>query len=394
MRIAGLALFALLTLSFNPNLFAATVQKFAVGTCEPNLQSFPTIQSAVNGVPSGAIILVCPGNYPEQVTITQPLTLQGVNIGGSGAAVITVPSGGLVQNATLNNLAFPIGGVQVLAENPGGTVNLTDLVIDGTGGKIPAGFVGGILYQDASGTVSHVVVRHQNTGFISGMAMLVESFLAPQTVTVLNSTMNDFDYAGIYLNADPATRLLTVSLKSNIIRGGSQFAFGIGAGSAAGTVQANLVSEVATALNLFNDSLTITANNLSLGTFNFSEGTVVLDGGTNIFKNNQLDSASQAGIVLSHALSSLPDANVVQSNTISNSSTAVSGCTGDPVTGNTVTGNRIIEANVGVAVYSGNTTAPNTYYGVTTFVSPCGAAPELRNRTSQSQRRPALSFAH
>ncbi len=77
-------------------LFAASV---AVGpnTCQPSLVHFATIQAAVSAVPFGATVLVCPGTYPEQVTITQPLTLKGVTDGVSGAAIITVPAGWMAR---------------------------------------------------------------------------------------------------------------------------------------------------------------------------------------------------------------------------------------------------------------------------------------------------------
>ena len=58
--------------------FALADNNFAVGTCRPRLRSFTTIQAAVSGVPAGSTVLVCPGTYPEQVTITQPLSLQGI----------------------------------------------------------------------------------------------------------------------------------------------------------------------------------------------------------------------------------------------------------------------------------------------------------------------------
>lgn len=69
----------------------------AVGTCNPKLSHYATISLAVSSVPAGSTIEVCPGNYPEQVVITQPLTLEGIPK-GSGAAVVVVPSGGLTQN--------------------------------------------------------------------------------------------------------------------------------------------------------------------------------------------------------------------------------------------------------------------------------------------------------
>jgi hypothetical protein len=40
-------------------------------------------------------VLVCPGTYPEQVTISQPLTLQGITSANSAQAVIAVPGGGM-----------------------------------------------------------------------------------------------------------------------------------------------------------------------------------------------------------------------------------------------------------------------------------------------------------
>src|ERR1700681_536686 len=84
--------------------FASTV---AVGTnpaCQPSLVHFATIQSAVTSVPAGSTIKVCPGNYPEQVSIiNKSLTLIGVPFGTSDAAVVVVPGGSL---ATTGNDIF------------------------------------------------------------------------------------------------------------------------------------------------------------------------------------------------------------------------------------------------------------------------------------------------
>jgi hypothetical protein len=48
--------------------FAATV---AVGTCQPGKVSFDSHDDAVNGVPDGSTILVCPGIYQEQIVINR-----------------------------------------------------------------------------------------------------------------------------------------------------------------------------------------------------------------------------------------------------------------------------------------------------------------------------------
>jgi len=58
-----------------PTAHATTV---AVGSCTSHI-FFPSIQVAVNSVPSGSTIDICPGIYPEQVTITKKLTLIGVS---------------------------------------------------------------------------------------------------------------------------------------------------------------------------------------------------------------------------------------------------------------------------------------------------------------------------
>jgi len=75
----------------------SSAQTVAVGNCRPRLVSYSTISAAVAAVTPNSTVKVCPGTYPEQVTITQPLTLKGLNDGTSARAIITVPRGGLVS---------------------------------------------------------------------------------------------------------------------------------------------------------------------------------------------------------------------------------------------------------------------------------------------------------
>jgi len=89
------------------SLHAATLY---VGTCGgPNK---PTIQAAVNASSQYDTVLVCPGIYPEQVTITKNLTLQGLVVGTAGQVVITPPAAGVVTNTTD---LYP-GGLPVAAQ--------------------------------------------------------------------------------------------------------------------------------------------------------------------------------------------------------------------------------------------------------------------------------------
>jgi pectin methylesterase-like acyl-CoA thioesterase len=97
-------------------LFAQTV--VAVGKCQPKKTSFPTIQQALNATPPGAVIDVCPGFYPEQILVYQAVTIKGIAFGGQDAAVITVPKGGLVQNASSLATGNPIAAQVLVLPSP------------------------------------------------------------------------------------------------------------------------------------------------------------------------------------------------------------------------------------------------------------------------------------
>src|SRR5689334_21787535 len=96
-RITSLAITCAFIACFSAFSIASTVQ---VGGCLVNVTNYSSIQVAINAAGSGGIVKVCPGNYYEQLLITQPLTLTGVVQAGKDLAVIYPPAGGLVQNTT------------------------------------------------------------------------------------------------------------------------------------------------------------------------------------------------------------------------------------------------------------------------------------------------------
>lgn len=120
------------------SLFASTTVVVGPSTCKPTYKHYSTIQSAVSTVPFNTTVMVCPGSYPEQVTISQPLTLEGITDGTGSAPVIVVPAAGLVPNGT--SVSFGAVAVQLLVENTVG-VTIKDLIVDGTGANCPASFV-------------------------------------------------------------------------------------------------------------------------------------------------------------------------------------------------------------------------------------------------------------
>src|ERR1700688_3131349 len=140
---------------------AARASTVVVGSCKPSLTSYATIQAAVTAAPAGSTIDVCPGTYPEQVTISsKSLTLIGIVAGTSDAAVLIPPSGGLVMNAT------DIGGgavaAQIFVENSTG-VTISHLTVGGNGnalGSCATNLIG-IYFKDSAGKITDNVARSE-----------------------------------------------------------------------------------------------------------------------------------------------------------------------------------------------------------------------------------------
>lgn len=167
-----------------PNVVGNTVTS-CLGTTNP----YTTIQSAVSAAPSGATIQVCPGNYPEQVTIATPLTLKGVTdtTDNGGAAVITVPS-------TFTSGQF----TQVDIKASG--VTLVNIGVDGTNTVSSCGIAGpvliGVLFDaDSSGTLKQVTLRNHNIPTPSG-GYCGDGFPVYAT-TAASATVADSSFDGI-----------------------------------------------------------------------------------------------------------------------------------------------------------------------------------------------------
>jgi hypothetical protein len=145
--------------------FAATV---AVGTCQPGKVSFDSLDDAVNGVPDGSTILVCPGIYQEQIVINRSLTMKAVSNGNTSLVAIVPPPGGLVGNQTsfFEHLSFFGGGTPLAPQvtiNNGATVTLNGITIDAHGPITTNCFpmIVGVYIQDASATLTNMVVKNQ-----------------------------------------------------------------------------------------------------------------------------------------------------------------------------------------------------------------------------------------
>lgn len=190
----------------------------AVGTCKPRLTSFSTIQAAVSTVRPGSTVLVCPGVYPEQVTISQPLNLQGIADSNLDQVVITVPSGGLAVNVT--SISSEAVAAQVLVQNAA-SVNITNIIVDGTGGDQACATTGtwlaGIFYaSNSSGTILRVRTSGQMDGGCGVGIWAENGGSTSQSVIIASSSVHDIDGAGISVTSGtPST--LNVTVRGNYV---------------------------------------------------------------------------------------------------------------------------------------------------------------------------------
>jgi len=199
---------------------AATVT-YIVGTCKSGRQ-FSTIQKALDASPAPDTVEVCPGTYSEQVTISHPVTLEGI-VGGNGSlAQIELPSDYTV------NARVDVGGgtepaiAQVYVNDvSGGSVNLTNLNVNGVGFASNDSIFIGVLYNQSSGTINQVTTSAQNTSGgatnVDGWGMWIKGGSSKPAVTVENSSVHDFSGGGILAVGETAAPDLTVTIKNNVV---------------------------------------------------------------------------------------------------------------------------------------------------------------------------------
>ena len=432
-----LLLLAALVSVLSLGAFGSTV---AVGTCT-NLPFYSTIQLAVNSVPAGSTIKVCPGTYPEQVMITKKLTLTGVVAGTMDAAVIVPPAGGLLQNGS-DIFGNPVAA-QIFVASTSGGVTISHLTVDGTGNDVAScGLtLEGIYFQNTPGTITNNVVRNQYQtdyadygGCQNGLAINVES-LTPNAVTVSFNSVRSYQKNGITATGaatGPGSSGPVVTISSNYIVGlgatarnwqgfylneinaaenGVQVGFG-----ATGKVMANVVNDniwgtdtssdtgdAASGILIFaSDAVMVSGNEVGSAqfgivadtdTYNLCDGASCGPADNNIITSNKV-----AGTQLFDGIDLCGNSNTAHANSVYGSSE--SGVHIDSTCGtgnnNTVTNNTINEACAGILLGSGsgNTTTPDTFNNVTNTTLGGDVCPatmgDVAKAAGQSKRHLAL----
>src|SRR5215469_9375707 len=203
-------------MTVRPQVAHAAPPVIVVGTQSaacPDAQ-FSKIQEAVDHASPGAVIRICPGTYPEQVTITIALSLQGEN------GVVIEPSHvGVNTMSTFSG--SPLAAIILVKDTT--DVDIQGVIVDGANNDITAcgaDFIG-ILYQNASGEVKRVAVRNIKlsttlNGCQSGNAILVQSGSAGMSVVdVEDSSIHDYQKNGITGN-EIGTK---VRIENNVVTG-------------------------------------------------------------------------------------------------------------------------------------------------------------------------------
>lgn len=352
-----LALFALLVMFSAPSLVGST---FYVGTCK--LGAFGDIQSAVNAVPAGSIIDICPGAYAQQIVISKAVTLQGIFSGNSSLAEIDMPSGGLTTTSSFQPTLGTVAA-QVEVTVPG--VNLFNLTVSGiaSSSNCPSVYHIGIFYSSgSSGTLNEVQARNQNCN-ARGIGILAENGAGPtQTVTIENCDINNESYFGIWVSG-----ALNAQIKGNYISAyDGLVTFGV-AGSASG----NNIFPSLIGVDVFSHAISVSGNTVTGGTVGFAINSpgVVISGNT---VNNASYGVEviQPGSVISNHISFSSTAAIllevngatIKTNTLKQVLVGVEfNCHTAAVSGNSING-----ASFGLNTVPAAFSGLNTFYNVST----------------------------
>jgi hypothetical protein len=184
----------------------------AGGACTTTVSPGPgtPVQSAIDAASSGAVICLNAGNYPEQLSITTPLTLQGL---GTGANATVIAPASVTADSNDPGTGNPEASIILVSGTT--QVSITNLVIDGSlasssinDGCAPPSFEG-VLFSGASGalTDSRVTNFYQASPLDygcqsnAGQAVVVQSPPGTtSTVSITGDTVTDYQKNGIACN--------------------------------------------------------------------------------------------------------------------------------------------------------------------------------------------------
>ena len=181
--------------------------------CQVSLNPCQTINFALTQAPSGATIKVQAGTYPEQVRISQPVTIQGAG----ATQTIIEPTAAVTSDADTDSTQPQFYIVDVTGTSG---VNLKDLGINGTAATPSLDTNGHGCAQDYVGAYYHDASGSMTNDAVTGIEMPVDLFgcqgglgvyaatdsgsSSPSVLTMNSDNVNTYDKNGITCD-DPGT---------------------------------------------------------------------------------------------------------------------------------------------------------------------------------------------
>jgi hypothetical protein len=307
-----------------------------------------SVEAAVNVVPSGTTIVVLPGVYDEQISITTTnLTIEGAGATIRPSSVVTDTTQGSPCSNGLGTAIVLVSGVT--------GVTLNDLTVDGSLiNPMPARFIG-IFYRNASGAINGgAVMNIQNSplnGAQNGLGIYVQAS-GPNVAAVdtVGVTVSGYQKNGITYNGcgcalaldGVATGTISGSTASGagdvgvIAQNGIQVGFGAGPVTITGNsitghrYTGNPANGTATGILVFSSS----NNDITLNQVSDGNNGIVFQGGSfglcdpgdstgNTATCNQI--TGHGSLSYEVGVSTDAAANSVQDNAITGNSTGVDG---------------------------------------------------------------------
>jgi hypothetical protein len=270
---------------------------------------YSTIWEALDDAGPGSTITVCAGTYAEALLIDSK---PGLKLIGKGSPQII--------------MSIPVSGAMMLVENSR-DVTIQGLVLDGMRNFSPTSTeMTGISFRNSSGTMSNNIIqciRRANLeplSFPQGVGIRVYGWngVTPAAVRILNNTITDIQYAGIWVESGiPATPyshdgpgMIVPTISRNMIQtlatgGGDDITSGIRlewvmAGSVSNNViMADYEWPVGFGIYMHNPArLKITGNTIKAfgyGIVTNTDGGYLVD--KNTISNNQIIDAAYGGIL-------------------------------------------------------------------------------------------------
>ena len=189
---------------------AAAASEYYVATTGSNsntgtsVSPWLTIGYAITHAPSGSTVSIAAGTYPEQLTITKPITLIG-----KGTSTVIAPTSVYSDASMYTYPGEVLSGVQLLPivlVSGAVNVNIENLEVNGATAAAAVTTplpLEGILYQNASGTIQGTTVQTVEPSVFwdpnYGDDIFVQSDGSlPSNVNIQNNTISKFESGGIF----------------------------------------------------------------------------------------------------------------------------------------------------------------------------------------------------